>query len=177
MRPAPPPTAAPGAGAKSVKFTDYVQGRDAEPRRRQYRHGRSGGRNPRRHRQELAVVNAATGIASDDLSAAIRQAARDKNIKAIVLRVDSPGGSVTASDQILHAVKKAQAAGKPVVVSMGGVAASGGYYISLSANKIVAEPGTITGSIGVLTGKVSLRQDAGPGRAPMPRRCRWARTR
>jgi len=95
-------------------------------------------------------------IAGDDLSKAIRAAAADKDVKAIVLRVDSPGGSVSASDQILDAVKKAQTAGKPVVVSMGGVAASGGYYISLSANRIVAEPGTITGSIGVLTGKVSI---------------------
>jgi protease-4 len=95
-------------------------------------------------------------IAGDDLSKAIRDAAGDKDVRAIVLRVDSPGGSVSASDQILDAVKKAQAAGKPVVVSMGGVAASGGYYISLSANRIVAEPGTITGSIGVLTGKVSI---------------------
>jgi protease-4 len=95
-------------------------------------------------------------IAGDDLSKAIRDAAGDKEVRAIVLRVDSPGGSVSASDQILDAVKKAQAAGKPVVVSMGGVAASGGYYISLSANRIVAEPGTITGSIGVLTGKVSI---------------------
>jgi protease-4 len=95
-------------------------------------------------------------IAGDDLSKAIRAAAADKEVKAIVLRVDSPGGSVSASDQILDAVKKAQAAGKPVVISMGGVAASGGYYISLSANRIVAEPGTITGSIGVLTGKVSI---------------------
>jgi protease-4 len=95
-------------------------------------------------------------IAGDDLSKAIRQATADKDVKAIVLRVDSPGGSVSASDQILDAVKKAQAAGKPVVVSMGSLAASGGYYISLSANRIVAEPGTITGSIGVLTGKVSI---------------------
>jgi len=70
--------------------------------------------------------------------------------------VDSPGGSVTASDQILDAVKKAQAKGKPVVVSMGSLAASGGYYISTSADSIVAEPGTLTGSIGVLTGKVSF---------------------
>src|SRR5205085_3597656 len=69
---------------------------------------------------------------------------------------DSPGGSVTASDQILDAVKKAQAKGIPVVVSMGAVAASGGYYIASSADRIVAEPGTITGSIGVLTGKVSM---------------------
>ena len=68
---------------------------------------------------------------------------------------------MTASDQILHAVKAAQAKGKPVVVSMGGVAASGGYYISLSANRIVAQPGTITGSIGVLTGKVSFGKSLG----------------
>ena len=100
-------------------------------------------------------------IASDDMARAIRDATNDKDIKAIILRVDSPGGSVTASDQILDAVKKAQAAGKPVVVSMGGVAASGGYYIATSANKIVAEPGTITGSIGVLTGKVSVGKSLG----------------
>jgi protease-4 len=95
-------------------------------------------------------------IAGDDLSNAIRAATKDSSVKAILLRVDSPGGSVTASDQILDAVKKAQAAGKPVVVSMGALAASGGYYISTSANRIVAEPGTLTGSIGVLTGKVAV---------------------
>jgi protease-4 len=107
------------------------------------------------------LLGDASGIASDDLSDAIRQAAADRNIRAIVLRVDSPGGSVSASDQILHAVKAAQAAGKPVVVSMGSVAASGGYYISAAANKIVAEPATITGSIGVLTGKVSFGKSIG----------------
>ncbi|GAA0530684.1 protease-4 [Rhizomicrobium palustre] len=100
-------------------------------------------------------------IAGDDMAHAIREATADKDVKAIILRVDSPGGSVAASDQILDAVKKAQAAGKPVVVSMGGVAASGGYYISLSANKIVAHPATITGSIGVLTGKVSIGNTLG----------------
>ena len=100
-------------------------------------------------------------IASDDMARAIRDATNDKDIKAIILRVDLPGGSVTASDQILDAVKKAQAAGKPVVVSMGGVAASGGYYIATSADEIVAEPGTITGSIGVLTGKVSVGKSLG----------------
>ena len=73
-----------------------------------------------------------------------------------MLRVDSPGGSVTASDQILDAVKKAQAKGKPVIISMGELGASGGYYISASADRIVAEPATLTGSIGVLTGKVSF---------------------
>jgi protease-4 len=95
-------------------------------------------------------------IAGDDLSNAIRSATADKSVKVILLRIDSPGGSVTASDQILDAVKKAQTAGKPVVVSMGTLAASGGYYVSCSADKIVAEPGTLTGSIGVLTGKVAF---------------------
>lgn len=143
-----------GDGAKLTKFTDYVKNitHVGTPNvalveaAGEIRDGTA----------HNSLLNAASGIASDDLSAAIAQAVRDKNIKAIILRVDSPGGSVTASDQILHAVKVAQKAGKPVIVSMGSVAASGGYYISLSANRIVAEPGTITGSIGVLTGKVSF---------------------
>lgn len=99
-------------------------------------------------------------MAGDDIARAIRQATEDKTVKAILFRIDSPGGSVTASDQILDAVKKAQAKGIPVVVSMGGLAASGGYYVSTSADKIIAEPGTITGSIGVLTGKVSFGESA-----------------
>lgn len=102
------------------------------------------------------VFGGSTVIAGDDYARAIREATRDKSIKAILLRVDSPGGSVSASAQILDAIQKAQAAGKPVVVSMGTLAASGGYYISCSADKIVAEPATLTGSIGVLTGKVSV---------------------
>jgi protease IV len=95
-------------------------------------------------------------IAGDDLSNAIRNATADKSVKAILLRIDSPGGSVAASDQILDAVKKARAAGKPVVISMGALAASGGYYVACAADRIVAQPGTLTGSIGVLTGKVSI---------------------
>lgn len=95
-------------------------------------------------------------IAGDDMANAIRAATKDKDVKVILIRIDSPGGSVTASDQILDAVRKAQAAGKPVVVSMGMLAASGGYYIATSANHIVAEPATLTGSIGVLTGKVAI---------------------
>jgi len=102
-----------------------------------------------------------SGIASDDYAAAIRDAVRDTGVKAILLRVDSPGGSVSASDQILHALQKARRAGKPVVVSMATLAASGGYYISCFADRIVAEPGTLTGSIGVLTGKVSFGKSAG----------------
>ncbi len=100
-------------------------------------------------------------IAGDDYEEAFRKATKDKSVKAILFRIDSPGGSVTASDQILNAVKKAEAAGKPVIVSMGPLAASGGYYVSCAANKIVAEPATLTGSIGVLTGKVSLGKSLG----------------
>lgn len=144
-----------GSGAKLVRFGNYVRGvtKSYAPANIAIVEGAG---EIRDGTARTSLLSSASGIASDDFSAAIRQAARDKAIKAIVLRVDSPGGSVTASDQILHAVKVAQKAGKPVVVSMGGVAASGGYYISLSANRIVAHPGTITGSIGVLTGKVSF---------------------
>lgn len=100
-------------------------------------------------------------IASDDMAKTIREATNDKDVKAIVLRVDSPGGSVSASDQILDALKKAQNKGKPVVVSMGALAASGGYFISTYANHIVAQPATITGSIGVLTGKIAFNKSLG----------------
>ena len=95
-------------------------------------------------------------IGSDTLSKAVTDAAADKSIKAIVLRVDSPGGSGLASDIIWHAVEAANQK-KPVVVSMADVAASGGYYISASAAKIVAQPSTITGSIGVVAGKPVVR--------------------
>ena len=95
-------------------------------------------------------------IGSDTLAKALTDAAADKTIKAIVLRIDSPGGSGLASDIIWHAVEAANQK-KPVVVSMSDVAASGGYYISASAAKIVAQPSTITGSIGVVAGKPVLR--------------------
>jgi len=93
----------------------------------------------------------------DTIAAALREAAHDDSVSAIVLRVDSPGGSVTASETIWREVKKARERGKPVVASMGAVAASGGYYVSMGANAIVANPGTITGSIGVVTGKLVAR--------------------
>jgi protease IV len=91
-------------------------------------------------------------IGSDSLVKTINEARDDKSIKAIVLRIDSPGGSGLASDIIWRAIESAKEK-KPVVVSMSDVAASGGYYIACNANKIVAEPSTITGSIGVLGGK------------------------
>ena len=95
-------------------------------------------------------------IGSDTVSKAVSDAAADKTIKAIILRVDSPGGSGLASDIIWHAVEAANQK-KPVVVSMSDVAASGGYYISAAASKIIAEPSSITGSIGVVAGKPVMR--------------------
>ena len=95
-------------------------------------------------------------IGSDTLVKALNDAAADKTIKAVVLRVDSPGGSGLASDIIWRAVETTNQK-KPVVVSMGDVAASGGYYISASAAKIIAQPSTITGSIGVVAGKPVMR--------------------
>jgi protease-4 len=95
-------------------------------------------------------------MGSDTIASAIRAAAHDEHVRAIVLRVNSPGGSYVASDTIWREVVRARAGGKPVVVSMGDVAASGGYFISMAADEIVAQPGTITGSIGVLTGKPVL---------------------
>ena len=97
-----------------------------------------------------------TTIGSDSLVKTIEEARDDKGVKAIVLRIDSPGGSGLASDIIWRAIESAKEK-KPVVVSMSDVAASGGYYIACNANKIVAEPSTITGSIGVVGGKPVIK--------------------
>ncbi len=101
--------------------------------------------------------NAVTGeiiLGSDTITSALRLAADDKDVKAILLRIDSPGGSYVASDTIWRETVKARKAGKPLIVSMGSMAASGGYFIALAADKIVAQPATITGSIGVFGGKM-----------------------
>ncbi len=92
-------------------------------------------------------------IGSTTMIEAIRQAEEDKTVKAIVLRVDSPGGSALASDLIWNELKRSK---KPVIASMSDVAASGGYYISMAAQKIYADPGTLTGSIGVVGGKLAI---------------------
>ncbi len=89
-------------------------------------------------------------VGADSMVRLLRKARFDKSIKAVVLRVDSPGGSALAADQILREIELTQQAGKPVVVSMGNVAASGGYWISMAADRIFARPTTITGSIGIL---------------------------
>jgi len=93
----------------------------------------------------------------DTIAAALRGAAADDAVSAIVLRVDSPGGTLTASETIWREVIRARGRGKPVVASMGSVAASGGYYLAMAADAIVANPGTITGSIGVYSGKLVFR--------------------
>lgn len=96
------------------------------------------------------------GITPHRIIDALQTARKDESVRAIVIRVDSPGGSALASDLIWHEVKQAQEQ-KPTIVSMSDVAASGGYYISAAATEIVAQPGTITGSIGVLGGKLNLK--------------------
>jgi protease-4 len=131
--------------------------------------GQLAGSKPARASKEpkIAVIYAVGGIASgksgadpflggqtvgsETMVAAIREAEKDPTVKAIVLRVDSPGGSALASDVIWRALKACK---KPVVASMGDVAASGGYYIAAAGKKIYAEPGTVTGSIGVFGLKI-----------------------
>ncbi|HEU5483482.1 MAG TPA: signal peptide peptidase SppA, partial [Microlunatus sp.] len=122
---------------------------------------------PARHRQHLALVEVRGGIASgrsrpgpmgsqvgsDTVATQLRAALEDDRVRGVVLRVESPGGSAVASEVIWREVGRVRQAGKPVVVSMGDVAASGGYYVSCPADRIVALPSTLTGSIGVLGGK------------------------
>lgn len=98
------------------------------------------------------------GVESDRIADAFREAAEDDRVAAIVFRIDSGGGSAVASETIRRAVVQARAKGKPVIVSMGDTAASGGYWVSMNADAIVAQPATLTGSIGVFAGKI-LTQD------------------
>jgi protease IV len=93
-------------------------------------------------------------MGSETVAAAFRSAIDDKSVKAILFRIDSPGGSYVASDTIWREVVRAKKAGKSVIASMGNLAGSGGYFVAMSADKIVAQPGTITGSIGILSGKM-----------------------
>ncbi len=101
--------------------------------------------------QKLAIVELKDVItSSEDIVRQFKKYDEDKSIKGIVFRVESPGGGVVASQEIYEEVKKVRDGGKPVVVSMGSVAASGGYYVSCGASRIVANRGTLTGSIGVI---------------------------
>ncbi len=123
-----------------------------------------------RHRPAIGVVavnggialgpNQSTGLTTtagaDSICAHLRQAGRDEHIKAVVLRINSPGGSYAASDTIRREVQQLRSTGKPVIASMGDVAASGGYFAAMGCDAIVANPTTLTGSIGVLAGKFVL---------------------
>lgn len=127
---------------------------------------------PSRRKGHVALVEVHGGIASGrsrrgpmgrqagsaSAAAALRAAAADVHARAVLVHVDSPGGSAVASDTIWREVCRVREAGKPVVVSMGQVAASGGYFIACPADVIVALPSTITGSIGVLGGKLVVRE-------------------
>jgi len=133
-------------GYRQIALGDYLTQLDAR-------------RSPLDKRPQVAVVVAEGEIAGGDLpagrvggistSALLRDARDDDDVKAVVLRVDSPGGEVFASEQIRREVEALKAAGKPVVVSMGDLAASGGYWISMNADRIYADESTITGSIGI----------------------------
>ena len=143
-----------GAGAELIGVTSYLD-----------RAGR-----PHREGTTIALIygsgliqrastsaNPLTGsnvMGANEIGRAFRAAVRDPAVRAIIFRIDSPGGSVVASESIWREVTHARERGKPVVVSMGDVAGSGGYYVAAPADKIVAEPATLTGSIGVLAGKL-----------------------
>ena len=100
-------------------------------------------------------------VGSDTLGATLRAAGRDPAVKAVVLRVDSPGGSYVASDAIRREILALRGSGRPVIASMATVAASGGYYIAMPCDVVVASPTTLTGSIGVLAGKQVVKEALG----------------
>ncbi|WP_141922084.1 signal peptide peptidase SppA [Haloactinospora alba] len=107
-------------------------------------------------RSHRAPVGGASYMGADTVAAAFRAARRDPNVRAVVFRVDSRGGSAVASDVIRREIRLTRESGTPVVAAMGDFAASGGYYVALGADSIVAHPGTLTGSIGVYAGKAVL---------------------
>jgi len=107
-----------------------------------------------RGRSSWGMLSNEPTMGSDTVAAAFRAAVDDEDVRAILFRVNSPGGSYIASDTIWREVLRARQKGKPVVASMGDVAGSGGYFVAMGADRIVAQPGTITGSIGVLAGKM-----------------------
>ena len=96
-------------------------------------------------------------ISSEKTVGQIKKFREDKSIKAIILRINSPGGGVAASQEIYEEVKRTRESGKIIVVSMGSIAASGGYYIAMGSSLIVANPGTLTGSIGVIAQFISIK--------------------
>ncbi|WIG94057.1 signal peptide peptidase SppA [Myxococcus sp. SDU36] len=106
-----------------------------------------------RGKNQSNPLSGGQSMGAESVAAALRKATEDSRVKAIVFRVDSPGGSYVASDTVRREVQRAKEAGKPVIVTMGSYAASGGYFVAMEADRIVAQPGTFTGSIGVYAGK------------------------
>lgn len=106
--------------------------------------------------ESSGLFGGAGGVRSGVMAKAVREALDDSEIAALLIRVDSPGGSYVASDTIWREVVKAKDKKKPVIVSMGNVAASGGYFIAMPADRIFAQPATVTGSIGVVLGKIVI---------------------
>lgn len=146
-----------GAGAQLLYLHKYVERTDKAERQRLKKaptlaliYGLGG---VQRGASDYDPMNGSQSLGSDTVAAAFRDAVADHDVKAIVFRIDSPGGSYVASDTIWREVVRARAAGKPVIATMGNVAGSGGYFVAMAADKIVAQPGTITGSIGVFGGK------------------------
>ena len=142
-----------GEGAQFLYLTKYLEGAG-----RPHQRGKTvaliyGVGAVQRGKSNFDALTGGGGMGSDTVTAAFRAAIDDKDVKAILFRVDSPGGSYVASDAIWREVALARKAGKPVIVSMGDLAGSGGYFVAMDADKIVAQPGTITASIGVLGGK------------------------
>ena len=140
--------------ASAARRCRRARSQEADHRRGHRR--RSDRQRPRRSAGSRRLGRSSAG--GDTIAAALRQAGADDDVAAVVLRVDSPGGSVTGSETIWREVSRLRQKGKPVVASMGAVAASGGYYVSMAADTIVANPATITGSIGVVTGKLVARE-------------------
>lgn len=144
-----------GAGARLFSLPAYLkkEGRPHEDGRRTIALVYGVG-NVVRGRSSGNPLTGGQAMGSETVAKAIRTAVEDDDVAAILFRVSSPGGSYVASDTIWREVVLAKKAGKPVIVSMGDVAASGGYFVAMPADRIVAQPGTITGSIGVLAGKM-----------------------
>jgi len=107
----------------------------------------------------IAVVElAGTIVMSDEFVRQVKKFGSDRSIRALVIRIDSPGGGVVASQEMYQELRKVRDGGKPVVVSMGGLAASGGYYVACGGSRLVANRGTLTGSIGVISEFLQLRE-------------------
>lgn len=109
-----------------------------------------------RGESETDPLSGTRSFGGADVAAAFRKAIDDSQVKAILFRIDSPGGSAVGSEVVRREVMRARRAGKPVIVTMSDLGASGGYWVAMSADRIVAQPGTITGSIGVLGGKLNV---------------------